>query len=136
MPPQHAPAPGEVIDEPPADGRTARAVRTRLAIADALLELLEEGDLQPTAARIAERAGVSLRLVYHHYGDLESVYVAAIGRQFAAIMQEVPPIPLGGPLDDRITSFVDRRAAMHERMMAVRRAVRLMEPFSPRIQQL
>ena len=44
----------------PLDGRLARSARTRHAVVDALLDLLGEGDLRPTAARIAERAGVSL----------------------------------------------------------------------------
>ena len=41
------------------DGRTVRAERTRQALVDALLSLLDEGQLQPTAERIAVRAGVS-----------------------------------------------------------------------------
>ena len=52
------------------DGRLARSARTRHAVVDALLDLLGEGDLRPTAARIAERAGVSLRIVFHHFEDL------------------------------------------------------------------
>ena len=53
----------------------SRAVsEPRAAIADALLSLLEEGELQPTATRIAERAGISLRLIYHHFGDLEALF--------------------------------------------------------------
>ena len=43
------------------DGRLGRGTRARTAVVDALLDLIEEGDLRPTAPRIAERAGVSLR---------------------------------------------------------------------------
>ena len=49
----------------------AATERARASIADALFSLLDEGELQPTATRIAERAGISLRLIYHHFGDLE-----------------------------------------------------------------
>ena len=52
-------AAGDAVSESealPSDGRAARAARTRAAIVDALLALLEEGDLQPTANRIADRA--------------------------------------------------------------------------------
>jgi AcrR family transcriptional regulator len=57
-----------------AEPRSPRAERARASIAEALLSLIDEGDLQPTANRIAERAGISLRLIYHHFGDLESLY--------------------------------------------------------------
>src|SRR4051812_40199139 len=43
------------------DGRNVRAERTRKAVVEALLELLDEGDVRPTAERIAVRAGVSER---------------------------------------------------------------------------
>ena len=44
------------------DGRAARSAKTRDAIADALLDLLAEGKLRPTAAEIADRAAVSRAL--------------------------------------------------------------------------
>src|SRR5258705_9594197 len=64
-----------------ADRRVARAVATRTAGVDALLRLLEEGDLRPPAPRIAARAGVSLRSVVHHFAHLESLFAAAADRQ-------------------------------------------------------
>src|SRR5438132_352803 len=60
------------------DGRTARALRTREAIVDASIALVDEGDLRPTAPRIAERAKVSVRSVFQHFDDLEGLY-AAVG---------------------------------------------------------
>src|SRR3989304_5263636 len=60
-----------------ADGRSARAARTRDAVVEALLTLIEEGDLRPTAQRVAEHARVSLRSVFQHFRDLESLFAAA-----------------------------------------------------------
>ena len=53
----------ELPDAPPAptDGRTLRSLRTREAIVDATIALLEQGDLRPTAPRVADQAGVSVR---------------------------------------------------------------------------
>ena len=51
------------------DGRTVRAERTRQALVDSLLNLLDEGQLTPTAAEIAARAGVSERSVFQHFPD-------------------------------------------------------------------
>src|SRR5882724_5758839 len=58
---QHAEQPGGhgqlVSESEPADGRAARSHRSRRAIVNALRELHAEGDLRPTAPRVAERAG-------------------------------------------------------------------------------
>ena len=112
------------------DGRAARAARTRAAIVDALLSLLEEGDLQPTANRIAERAGISLRLIYHHFGDLESLFRDAATRQAGRLAALADPVDPDQPLDDRITQFCASRARVLEWMTPVRRASLLQEPFS------
>src|ERR1044072_5768679 len=64
------------------DGRSARAARTRDAVVEALLSLLDEGNLRPTARQVAERAGVSLRSVYVHFDDLEDLFTAAAHRFF------------------------------------------------------
>jgi TetR/AcrR family transcriptional regulator of autoinduction and epiphytic fitness len=122
--------PMDATVEAPADGRAARAARTRTAIVDALLELLDEGDLQPTATRIAERAGISIRLIYHHFGDLEALYRAVAERQAERVVAMVRHIPLDLPLDARITQFVAERSAILEQITPVRRASLLQEPFS------
>lgn len=114
----------------PTDGRLARAVRTRRAIVDALLSLLEEGDLQPTANRIAERAGISLRLIYHHFGDLESLFREAARRQAERLGAQSEPIPPDLPVDERIARLVDQRTTTLEWITPVRRAALLQEPFS------
>jgi TetR/AcrR family transcriptional regulator of autoinduction and epiphytic fitness len=122
--------PMDATVEAPADGRAARAARTRTAIVDALLELLDEGDLQPTATRIAERAGISIRLIYHHFGDLEALYRAVAERQAERVVAMVRHIPVDLPLDERITQFVAERSAILEQITPVRRASLLQEPFS------
>ena len=44
-----------------ADGRRLRSERSRQAIIDAMLKLVEEGVLVPTAQQVSERAGVGIR---------------------------------------------------------------------------
>jgi TetR/AcrR family transcriptional regulator, regulator of autoinduction and epiphytic fitness len=121
---------------PPADGRIARSVRARAAIVDALLALLEEGNLQPSAPQVAERAGVSLRLVFHHFSDMESVFREAFLVFFRRrILPFKDAFPTGdGPFAKRLKQFVSTRAKMYETVSSVRRAVELMEPFSPTLQ--
>lgn len=115
---------------PPTDGRTARAQRTRASIVDALLSLLEEGDLNPPASRIAERAGISLRLIYHHFGDLESLFRAVSAREAERLSVFAEPIDADLPLPERIDLLVAQRVALLETVTPVRRAALLQEPFS------
>lgn len=51
----------------PATPRTRDPERTRQAILDALLTALGEGDLSPSARRLARRAGVSERSIFVHF---------------------------------------------------------------------
>src|SRR5271163_2254507 len=91
------------------DGRLARSARTRHAVVDALLDLLGEGDLRPTAARIAERAGVSLRLVFHHFDDLDAIYAELADRQAERVKPLTMPISVALPLARRIEEFCGRQ---------------------------
>ncbi len=70
------------------DGRTVRAERTRQAIVDALLTLLDEGELRPTAERIAERAEVSERSVFQHFPDREALFEAVARQQWERIIKD------------------------------------------------
>ena len=81
------------------DGRTARAMRTRDLIVDATIALVDEGELRPTAPRVAERAGVSVRSVFQHFADVEGLY-AAVGDRVAERLQSLvlvvdPSAPVG-----------------------------------------
>jgi TetR/AcrR family transcriptional regulator, regulator of autoinduction and epiphytic fitness len=115
------------------DGRLGRSERSRAAVAEALLALIEEGDLRPTAPRIAARAGVSLRLVFHHFKDLEAVLTDAAKRQLERIIPTLRPVSSEGPLPKRIEAFVAERTRLLERVLTMWRAAELQEPFSTEI---
>lgn len=118
------------------DGRSARAARTREAVVEALLSLLDQGNVRPTAREVAERAGVSLRSVYVHFDDLEDLFTAAAHRFFENHRELVKTLPHEGPLEDRLSAFVDQRARMHDAARAIRRAAVLQEPFSPALAEV
>lgn len=112
------------------DGRTARTERTKDAVVEALLSLIQEGDLRPSAQRIAERTGVSLRTIFHHYQDMESLFAATAEAQFQRLLAMMRVIPRSGPLDGRMSAFVAERARLLEAISPVRRSALLSEPFS------
>ena len=114
------------------DGRNLRAERTRTALAAAYLDLLNEGDLRPTAERIAERAGCSPRSVFKHFPDREALFAAASEIQEGRVLDLLGDPPDNTrPLAERLDAFVDQRARFHEFVTPVRRAALLTEPFSP-----
>jgi TetR/AcrR family transcriptional regulator, regulator of autoinduction and epiphytic fitness len=118
------------------DGRSARAARTRDAVVEALLSLLDEGNFRPTARQVAERAGVSLRSVYVHFDDLEDLFTAAAHRHFERMRDVIEAIPGDGPLDARLEAFTRQRERIHETSARVRRAAVLQEPFSPALAEV
>ncbi|MDA8315153.1 MAG: TetR/AcrR family transcriptional regulator [Actinomycetota bacterium] len=92
----------------------ARGERTRRRIAESTLALLEERGAPPTSREIAERSGVSLRLVFHHFEDLDALYQAVHELSVERYGQLAPDVPADLPLHTRIERTVDRRATLYE----------------------
>ena len=78
---------------PRVDGRTARSERTRNAIVDAHVSLIGDGDLRPTADRIAKLAGVSLRALWSHFADMEALFAASGQRILERRDASFEPVP-------------------------------------------
>lgn len=116
------------------DGRSARSARTRELVLDAMVELISEGDLMPTAQRVADRAAVAPRTVYLHFADMESLFVEVGTRELIRLVGMRDPVPPHLPLDERIERFCAARAQMLEALLPVIRAARLREHVSPAIQ--
>jgi TetR/AcrR family transcriptional regulator, regulator of autoinduction and epiphytic fitness len=112
------------------DGRTARARRTREAIVDAMLALLDAGDLRPSVEDIAARAQVSPRSIFQHFGDRETLLRAVGARQAERVSQIVEHIADTGQFEARLDAFVDQRVRVLEFITPVRRSALLHEPFS------
>jgi TetR/AcrR family transcriptional regulator, regulator of autoinduction and epiphytic fitness len=111
----------------PRDGRTVRAERTRQALVEALLGLLDSGQPRPTAAEIAARAGVSERSVFQHFPDREALLEAVAREQYQRVVPTLVPVDSSLPLDERIEQFVAQRSRLYERIGGVRRAGLLIE---------
>ncbi|MDE0747656.1 MAG: TetR/AcrR family transcriptional regulator [Porticoccaceae bacterium] len=74
------------------DGRLLRSERSRQLIIAAMIELVGEGNLIPTAQQVAERADVGIRSVFRHFDDMDSIFETT-----NAIMLEVTkPLFVGG----------------------------------------
>lgn len=119
-------------DSLPTDGRRLRAVRTRAAILDALLALLDEGKGDATAAEIAERAGVAVRSIAQHFQTREQL-LAALAEKHLARQPAPDHVDASLPLPERLSAFVARRAAALEASVPMRRVARMAEGRSKAI---
>jgi AcrR family transcriptional regulator len=108
--------------EAASDGRVRRGERSGQAILEALIELVGEGILEPTAQQVAARAGVGMRTVFRRFSDMESL-LAQMG---ARIEAESLPLLLGGAprgdLADRARGLVRQRVLFFERIAPYKRA--------------
>ncbi len=120
-----------LTDETASDGRVARGQRTRRTVADALVALLGEGETEPTARAVAERAGVSLRLVFHHFSDMDDLYHYVAALQLHSQWSGMPRLNARLTLDKRLERTVSHRAALYEEVSPVRRAMVRRLPTSP-----
>lgn len=120
---------------PLADGRRERSRSSRSKIVSALLELVEQGDVSPSAARVAEVAGVGLRSVFRHFDDMDALY-----REMGEVVEErVVPIilqaPAGATWKDKLVDIVDRRAKVFEAIMPYRISASVKRFQSPYLMQ-
>jgi AcrR family transcriptional regulator len=111
------------------DGRHARSERSRQAMVAALLDLLREGVTRPSSAQIAERAGVTQRTLFNQFGDMESLVVAAAGRQVIRYL-ELQPEAGGGTVDERVQRYCLGLERLLEDTMHIRWAI-LTNPGAP-----
>jgi AcrR family transcriptional regulator len=108
-------------------------MRTREAIVDATIALLEQGDLRPTAPRVAEAASVSVRSIFQHFDDLETLHAAVAERLVERVSMLVVPIAPDLSLDERLDRFVHQRCLLLEAVSPIRRAADVHGPFSTEI---
>jgi AcrR family transcriptional regulator len=102
------------LSETAHDGRLQRSERSRQAIIDAMLELVSEGVLVPTAQQVSELAGVGIRTVFRHFSDMEELYVmsdSTVRKQYAGLFAGGDR---GGSLEERTLHAVEQHAIAYE----------------------
>jgi AcrR family transcriptional regulator len=104
------------------DGRRLRSEDSRRRIVRAMLELVREGDFEPSAEAVAERAGVGQRSVFRHFKDMEGLR-REMSATVAAEVKAVTAEPLrGATWREKLDELIERRANAFELVMPFRRA--------------
>jgi len=118
-----------------ADGRVLRGTRNRDRITDALFELVESGELIPTAEQVARRAGVGERTVFRHFADMETLFAELSGRLEREMRPLLDQPAATGSLEQRVEAFVERRAELYERISPFRHSGALQRVHSKFLQR-
>ena len=108
-------------DEVKIDGRRMRSQASRDRIIEAVLALIDEGHGIPGAEVIAARAGVGLRSVFRHFGDLDGLYIAMLDRLGHRYTPLVRPYT-GERWQAQVIESHERRMEMFEGVLPYRRA--------------
>lgn len=107
---------------PEIDGRRRRGQDNRARIVTAMLELIREGAMTPSAEQVAARAEVGLRTVFRHFDDMDSLY-----REMSGFIEAELRSIVGRPFtatdwQGRLAELVERRGEAFERISPFKRA--------------
>ena len=98
------------------DGRRQRSQRSREKILKAYWELMLNGDMNPSAAAIAEHAGVGLRSVFRHFEDLDTLLRDLMQLCYDEVVPEFMTPLKSTNWKDQLLEVVDRNVMIWERI--------------------
>lgn len=103
-------------ENPQTDGRRQRSQRSREKILRAYWELMLGGDMDPSAAAIAEHAGVGLRSVFRHFEDLDTLLRDLMQLCYDEVTPEFMTPLKSTDWKDQLLELVDRNVMIWERI--------------------
>lgn len=107
--------PGDAVD-----GRRMRSERSREQIIAAMLALVREGDMNPSASSVAEKAGVGLRTVFRHFEDMDTLYQEMVAHIEGIVLPNIVAPFQSRHWQGRLEELVKRRAAIYEEILPYR----------------
>lgn len=96
------------------DGRRQRSDRSRRRIIEAMFDLIREGNMSPSATRVAARANVGLRTVFRHFEDIDSIYDEMTEELTTAVMPKILAPYESTDWRERLMECVEKRADLYE----------------------
>lgn len=120
---------------PLADGRRERSRSSRSKIVAAMLDLVGKGEVSPSAARIADVAGVGLRSVFRHFDDMDELYREMGEAIEARVMPIILQPPAGASWQEKLFDIADKRAKVYEVILPYRISANLKRFQSPYLMQ-
>jgi AcrR family transcriptional regulator len=101
------------------DGRNRRAAETRRKVIEAAKAMITETSIAPTVVGVAKRADVSVRSVFQHFGDVESLFVTVVDSVRKNLV--VPPETSEAmPFSERVDSFSRNMGQLYDQIVPMR----------------
>ena len=101
------------------DGRNRRAAETRRKIIQAAKAMIAETSEAPTVVGVARRADVSVRSVFQHFKDVQSLFLTVADSIRADLV--IPETPSASrPLGARIDTFVSDLATIFDKVVPLK----------------
>jgi AcrR family transcriptional regulator len=116
---------------PLADGRRERSRASRKKIIQAMMDLIADGDIDPSAAKVAEKAGVGLRSVFRHFDDKESIYREMDEILWSAYQPKITAPFRSDNWRDQLVELIERRSAIYEHTAPFRISTSIQRYRSP-----
>jgi AcrR family transcriptional regulator len=98
-----------------------------------MIELIGDGISNPTVHQVARQAGVSDRLIFNYFDDLEDLFCQATELQAARHRSIVAAIPPNGPVAPRILGISRQRRELFEVIGPVLRVAYSRSQASPNL---
>lgn len=117
--------PGQAQTKQEADGRRQRSERSRAKIVEAMFAVIRSGDMNPSAAALAEHANVGIRTVFRHFDDVEGLYREMTAQMEAEILPLMTAHFQAETWQGRLDELITRRVDIYERVMPVKIAAGL-----------
>ena len=96
------------------DGRRLRSNRSRRVIVEAMLQLIDGGNLVPTAQQVADHAKVGIRSVFRHFEDMEAIFATADELWRNDFVDKTGDVDSKLPPEQRIAEVVAKLARLYE----------------------
>jgi AcrR family transcriptional regulator len=109
----------EMVNVVRTDGRNRRAAATRAKIIEAAKAMIEETSEAPTVVGVARRADVSVRSVFQHFGDVQSLFVT-VADSIGESIVVAPPQVSDGSLNGRVDALVHGFGQMFDQIVPLR----------------
>lgn len=113
------------------DGRRKRGDQSRRDIIEAMIALVRQGEMTPSAAQVALRANVGLRTVFRHFDEMELLYREIAEVTQARILPEILKPYESEDWRSQLSELVERRISAYEDIMPIKVAASVLRFRSP-----
>ncbi len=97
------------------DGRILRSQKSQNLILDAIIKLINNGNLYPTAQEVAKESGIAIRTVFRQFADMESLLMKVDELINEKLLNEESYINMSLSLSERLRKIIDERVYFYNK---------------------